>query len=148
MRRNENPLKKKFTVQRARAKNCGIAWEMTFEQWLEIWTASEKLALRGKGVGKYVMSRHGDAGPYSVGNVEIVPYEQNAGDVNKNYPDTCGCSDRNGLGRGCYRYQQGARVTYTARFRKKHLGVFDTPEAASYAYQAAHQKYLESREIQ
>jgi hypothetical protein len=148
MRRNENPLMKKFTVQRARAKNRGIAWEMTFEQWLEIWTASGKIELRGKGVGKYVMSRHGDAGPYSVGNVEIVPYEQNAGDVNKNYPDTCGCTDREGLGRGCYRNQKGGSVTYSARFRKKHIGNFATPEAASRAYQLARTAYLESRGIQ
>jgi hypothetical protein len=146
MRRNGNPYQNKFTAQRARAKNRSIAWDLTFDQWLSIWNASGKLHLRGRGAGKFVMSRRGDVGPYSVENVEIAPYEVNAREVNFNHPDKCGGMKRLGLGRGSYRVQRGNRVTYLSRFRGKYLGVFDTPELAEAAYQIAVSNYLKTEE--
>ena len=49
----------------------GIAWKINFSEWLSIWLASGKWDKRGVGRGSYCMARHGDAGPYAVGNVSI-----------------------------------------------------------------------------
>ena len=70
-------LKRKFNHQRARSrqridKNGNpIKWELTFDEWLDIWTMSGKLHLRGRGLGKYHMSRKNDVGNYAKDNVEI-----------------------------------------------------------------------------
>jgi hypothetical protein len=69
--------KRAFIQQRANAKRRNIEWRMTFEEWLEIWLASGRMGLRGRGVGKYCMSRFGDRGPYALGNVEIKLHEVN-----------------------------------------------------------------------
>lgn len=145
MQNKTNPYHKNFIVQRARAKNRGIEWMFTFEEWLAIWETSGKLHLRGRGVGKYVMSRFGDVGPYSPTNVEISPYEKNASDVSVNHKSGHGGASRFGLERGCYRVQRGLRVTYVSRFRKKHLGVFSNPEDASEAYKKAFNEYMKSK---
>ncbi len=50
---------------------------MTFEEWLQVWTASGKLNLRGRGRGKFCMARKDDLGDYAVGNVEIRSHEDN-----------------------------------------------------------------------
>ena len=51
---------------------------MTFEEWLQVWTDSGRLHLRGSGRGKFCMARKGDLGDYAVGNVEIKPCEENS----------------------------------------------------------------------
>lgn len=55
----------------------GILFLLTFEEWLDIWVKSRKLSQRGRTAEKYCMSRFGDVGPYSIGNVEIVTFSQN-----------------------------------------------------------------------
>lgn len=60
-----------YCNQRSSAKDRGIEWKMNFHQWLSIWLASGKLELRGKGIGKYVMSRKNDVGAYEPTNVFI-----------------------------------------------------------------------------
>lgn len=62
---------KVFKAQKSNAKTRGIPFLLTFEQWLSIWTESGKLDQRGRGSKKFCMCRHGDAGPYEVGNVFI-----------------------------------------------------------------------------
>lgn len=59
----------KFRYQRARAIQRGIDWELTFEQWFQWWMDTGHWDQRGKGFGKYVMSRYGDIGPYSLDNI-------------------------------------------------------------------------------
>ena len=54
-----------------------IEWQLTFEQWYEIWLASGVYDQRGRGKGKYCMSRKNDIGPYSVDNVEIKLHTEN-----------------------------------------------------------------------
>lgn len=51
---------------------------MTFEEWLQIWSESGKLHLRGNGRGRYCMARKDDLGDYAVGNVEIKACEENS----------------------------------------------------------------------
>lgn len=73
-----SPEKMRFCQQRARAKVRGVEFLLTFEEWLDIWTKSGKLAERGKKRGQYNMGRIGDVGPYAVGNVKILRHETNA----------------------------------------------------------------------
>ena len=54
------------------ARNRGISFLLTFEEWFKIWTDSGHLHERGPRRGQYVMARYGDKGPYAVGNVRII----------------------------------------------------------------------------
>lgn len=67
-----------FQSQRNSARERGIAWELTFDQWLAIWLDSGKLEKRGRTKGCYVMARPGDVGPYAIGNVYITTHSDNA----------------------------------------------------------------------
>lgn len=70
-------LKEAFRQQRSNASGRGIEFLLTFDEWLEIWTNSGHLEMRGKRAGHYCMARIGDTGPYAVGNVEIIPFGDN-----------------------------------------------------------------------
>jgi hypothetical protein len=79
------PLRK-YQIQRIHAKDRGISFELTFDEWMNIWEQSGKFELRGRGKGKYCMSRIGDTGPYALGNVYINLNEINAHDGMKGKP--------------------------------------------------------------
>ena len=66
-----------FQSQRANAKSRAIPWEMTLAEWWSVWEMSGQWANRGRHKGGYVMSRPGDRGPYSAGNVKIISNEEN-----------------------------------------------------------------------
>ena len=72
-----HPRKAEYYQHRVNARVRGVAFELTFDEWLAIWEASGHLHERGRGRGKYCMARDGDKGPYAVGNVKIVLYEEN-----------------------------------------------------------------------
>lgn len=74
---------RQYVYHRKNADDRGIAWQLTFPQWCEIWEKSGKEALRGRGKGKFCMSRAGDVGPYSVGNVRICEFEVNSKEASK-----------------------------------------------------------------
>ena len=59
---------RKYKQQMSCAKRRGTDWLISLDEWIGIWAASGKWELRGKGSGKYVMGRRGDAGPYSADN--------------------------------------------------------------------------------
>jgi hypothetical protein len=65
-----------------RAKRRGIGFELTYEQWMEIWLKSGQILNRGMELGQYVMARNNDTGPYAVGNVSIIMGSQNVHDAN------------------------------------------------------------------
>lgn len=69
---------KAYTQQQKTAAARGIAWRFTFPQWWAVWQESGKWALRGRGKGKYCMSRIGDCGAYEPGNVQVVLFEDNS----------------------------------------------------------------------
>lgn len=75
--RNTTPWAK-YGLQRNAARQRGIEFLLTFEEWLDIW--GDKLSQRGKGTNRLCMSRHGDVGPYAVGNVSIITHSQNSKD--------------------------------------------------------------------
>lgn len=81
--RSKNIYWVRFCEQERNANRRGIAWELTFDQWLSIWTSSGRWNERGTRRGQYVMARFGDAGPYAIGNVEIVRAEKNNSDGNR-----------------------------------------------------------------
>ena len=78
-----NLTNRHYHAQKANAKVRGIPFELTYEEWLDIWMSSGFAHLRGKGIGKYCMGRYNDTGPYAVGNVCIIPHEKNVYDGNK-----------------------------------------------------------------
>lgn len=63
-----DPLKA-FRHHQYAASARGIAFELTFAQWWELW--EPHYDLRGTRSGQMVMARRGDVGPYAVGNVSI-----------------------------------------------------------------------------
>lgn len=67
----------KFNRQKVRARERGISWCLTFEEWWEIWQKSGKWHLRGNKTWQYVMARYGDVGPYSPENVYIASFSEN-----------------------------------------------------------------------
>jgi hypothetical protein len=75
--RVENPEQYGYRGHKSRARQKGIEFLLTFEEWLSIWTESGKFAQRGTGSLDYCMARHGDVGPYAVGNVRICTNQEN-----------------------------------------------------------------------
>lgn len=70
-------MRGKFTIQRAQAKARGVAFALTFEQWSNLWLQSGHWDRRGRNPGDYCMSRKNDSGAYALGNIEIVPVDEN-----------------------------------------------------------------------
>lgn len=64
-------MKAQYAAQKKHAVDRGVAFELTLEEWMEIWCDSGKYHLRGRTRGCYVMCRTADIGPYAVGNVRI-----------------------------------------------------------------------------
>lgn len=64
--------------QRKSARRRGIPFQLTFEQWFEIWLRSGHLHERGCRQGQYVMARLNDTGPYAPGNVKIILHVENS----------------------------------------------------------------------
>lgn len=70
----------KYLAHKNSAKQRGIRFLLTFEEWFVIWEDSGVFHLRGRQRGQYCMARYGDKGPYAVGNVEIIPMTKNSSD--------------------------------------------------------------------
>lgn len=60
-----------YRQQRGNAKQRGIEFLLTPDEWWNIWSESGHFAERGRGPDKYCMARFKDIGPYSIANVEI-----------------------------------------------------------------------------
>jgi hypothetical protein len=67
----------KYYQHKNRAERRGIPFELTFKQWLKIWQDSGHLPKRGSGQGQYVMARLSGRGSFKIGNVGIIPVEDN-----------------------------------------------------------------------
>jgi hypothetical protein len=64
--------RERFRMHKLNAKNRGIPFLFTFEEWLGWWKATGHYEERGSRRGQYVMARKGDQGPYAPGNVECM----------------------------------------------------------------------------
>lgn len=71
-----------YLEQKRNARRLGIGWGITFQEWWELWSASGKWALRGKGQG-YCMARKNNTGPFTKDNVKIVTVGQNFSERNR-----------------------------------------------------------------
>ena len=60
--------KGQFVSQRERAKQRGVEWRLSFEEWLAWW--GDDISKRGKEPHELCMSRKGDTGAYALGNIE------------------------------------------------------------------------------
>jgi hypothetical protein len=67
----------KFCLQRCKAAERGIPFQLTFGQWFGIWAASGHMHERGFRGHEYCMARINDAGPYASGNVRIITVFEN-----------------------------------------------------------------------
>ena len=132
-------IKRRFTFQLVRAAQRGIEWCLTFEEWLDVWQRSGHSHERGRGRGRYVMARRGDIGPYSVGNVEIILYEQNSRDARTNNPEAARLSGirRTGSGRGWTFVKKCPARPYQVAVCDKFIGCFATQREAEEAYAIA-----------
>ena len=76
----------KYWNQKDNARKRGVTWEMTFEEWWEVWESSGVWEQRGCKRGQYCMSRKGDIGPYSKDNVFIQLHGSNLRDAHLGKP--------------------------------------------------------------
>jgi len=77
--RNQYSKQKSLCKTRDKRDAAGLPVEvrMSFDDWIQIWIESGKYHLRGTHKGQFVMARKDDLGHYEVGNVDIVPTEEN-----------------------------------------------------------------------
>ena len=78
--------KELYVNQEGQARDRGIEWLFTYEEWLEMWLVSGRWLERGKHEGEYQMCRIGDEGPYSKRNCYIATMEDNQ-KVRRKYSD-------------------------------------------------------------
>lgn len=116
-----------FVQQRNNARMRGIAWELSFPHWLEVWERSGKLEQRGRGKGRYVMSRIKDDGGYVFGNVHIQLSTKNNSDGIKK------CRSNKAEFTGVWRIYPGTSKPWIAKAGKHKIGAFATQEEAAAA---------------
>jgi len=79
----ERYIRDRYNRQKIRAGVRGIEFHLTLQEWWDIWKSSGKWEQRGRFNGQYGMSRHGDMGPYAVGNVKIQQTNDNVSEAQK-----------------------------------------------------------------
>jgi hypothetical protein len=129
--------RRRWQEQKWRARNRGIPFRLTYQQWRDWWLAElAKIgsdARRGRQLGEWLMCRPGDAGAYELGNIYCGDRKQNAADVP---PEK--------LARGSREWRAAGNVTWlkgrtgTAHPRSKAIytpaGVFPSLTAAATHY--------------
>jgi lambda repressor-like predicted transcriptional regulator len=118
---------KRYEQQRNNSSARGIAFRLSFAEWLCIWKASGKLAQCGRGKGSYCMSRLNDAGGYELGNVHIQLCTENSSEATKQWIGKVKAN------RGVFCLYPGKSRPYQARIGRKSLGFFATEEEAAAA---------------
>lgn len=124
-----------YTRQKQSARTRGIPFVLTFAEWFSVWQASGKLHLRGRGKGRYCMSRINDSGGYELGNVHIQLTEENGREAVKKW------AGKHKSHRGVFLLYPGRERAWLARVGKESLGFFASCEeavAARAAYLAEH----------
>lgn len=119
-----------FEQQRKSARNRGIVWKLTFGEWFAVWQASGKLHLRGRGKGRYCMSRHRDEGGYELCNVHVQTTQENSREavaqwVGKSKPI-----------KGVFCLYPGREKAWLAKAGKANIGYFASAEEAGAARDA------------
>jgi hypothetical protein len=73
--KEDNPKQSAYAIHKCSAKKRGVEFVLTFEEWRDWW--GDDFANRGKAKGKLVMARHGDEGPYALGNIKKITCSEN-----------------------------------------------------------------------
>ena len=82
------PFKRAYSHQKSNAKQRDVGFNLTFDEWKQIWVDSGEWERRGRGSDKYCMCRIGDSGAYEVGNVFIDQNCRNVSEGNKGKVDS------------------------------------------------------------
>lgn len=127
-----------YIHQKNSARCRGIAWDLNLAQWWDIWQTSGKWEQRGRGKGKYVMSRIKDEGGYQIGNVHVQLGQDNIRDGLQKY------ADKKKKNKGVWCLYPGLSKPWLAKYGKVKIGRFAT-EAEAVEARAA---YLAERGIQ
>lgn len=114
---------KAYRNQERSAAARGIAWGLNLAQWLEIWKTSGKLEQRGRGKGKYLMSRIKDSGGYEIGNVHIQLATQNSREAVDQWRGKPAKKNP-----GVHLMYPGLSKPYMVKVSKKFLGYYATEE--------------------
>lgn len=109
-----------FLNQKKASHIRGIDWNLDFQTWLAIWQLSGKLHLRGRGIGKYVMSRVRDDGGYELGNVHIQLATENSREAVEKW------RGKKKDNPGVFLLYPGRSLAWMAKVGKKSLGFFET----------------------
>ena len=81
--KRQNPRLLAYNTQVGNARQRGVAFLLTFEEWWNTWDISGKWEQRGAHRGGYVMGRFGDEGPYAPGNIKIHTHAENNAERNR-----------------------------------------------------------------
>jgi hypothetical protein len=65
----------RYTMQKLQAAHRGIPFLFTFDDWWALWQPYWEQ--RGRRADQLCMARHGDTGPYALGNVSIITNREN-----------------------------------------------------------------------
>lgn len=66
-KKTKHPHYRAFLSQKSHAKQRGVEWRLTFDQWLEWW--GDDIYQRGSGAMSLQMQRFHDKGAYELGNI-------------------------------------------------------------------------------
>jgi hypothetical protein len=114
------------------AKNRGIAFTINLAQWHAVWQASGKWDERGRGKGKYCMSRIKDSGGYALGNVLIKTADANSLEAVEKWRDA-----KPKKSRGVFHLYPGTPKPFMVKVGATYVGVYaseDEANTARFAY--------------
>ncbi len=83
---NYQKARNAFSTQKYDANRRGIAFLLTFEEWVKWWEdqlGPDWQSKRGHLKGQFVMSRPGDIGPYALWNIKCVQCGENVSEAHK-----------------------------------------------------------------
>ena len=112
-------VKDRYRWHRNNAKRRNIPFNISIEDWYNIWIKSGKWEQRGRGSKAYVMSRIGDEGAYEVGNVVIKTQAENAKEGSLKIPKRIGFK---------HSEKTKAKLSEALKGNKRRLGIPHTEE--------------------
>jgi hypothetical protein len=133
-----------YSHQRVSSRRRGIEFKLTLGEWWSVWSASGKYHLRGKGIGRYCMSRIRDSGGYVVGNVHIQLCQENSREAVRKW------RGKTKANRGVFCLYPGRARAWLAVVGKTRLGFFVSEEeavAARVAYAKEHGLDMAARRV-
>lgn len=120
----QDGVTKGFQDHKRNSAARGIPFHLTFIDWLSVWQASGKLDQRGRGKGKYVMSRIRDDGAYELGNVHVQLATENSREAVEKWRGTT--KEHTGV----YLLAPGNKRPWMAAVGRVSLGRFETQQQA------------------